>query len=161
MKEVVFTRIDDRLIHGQVMTRWLQHSQASEVVISDSKAAKDLFMASIMKSSMPAKIKLSILETEETVKYLSEEQKGSSKKVFLLVKTPMELAALVKAGIRLDKVNLGGIGARKDRKLLYRNISISPEEEQALTELQELGCDIQIQVLPDDSPVKLKKIYHQ
>ncbi len=56
MKNIVWTRIDDRLIHGQVMTQWIQNASATEVVIVDDAVAKDSFLQMIMKSSMPAKI---------------------------------------------------------------------------------------------------------
>ena len=55
MKNIVWTRIDDRLIHGQVMTQWIQHADANEVVIIDDGVAKDAFIQMIMKSSVPAK----------------------------------------------------------------------------------------------------------
>ena len=49
MKDIVWTRIDDRLIHGQVMTQWIQHCGANEVVIVDDGVAKDTFIQMVMK----------------------------------------------------------------------------------------------------------------
>lgn len=156
MKEIVFTRIDDRLIHGQVMTAWLQLSKASEVVISDDKSAKDSFMTMIMKGSMPAKIGLKVLSTEEAANYLNSEEKTG--KVFLLVKTPMELEKLSEKGVKIPSVCVGGMGAKAGREVLYRNISANEEERQALKALTQNGMDVFIQVLSEDTPMKLQDV---
>ena len=70
MKNIVWTRIDDRLIHGQVMTQWIQHADANEVVIIDDGVAKDAFIQMIMKSSVPAKINLEIFNVADGIDYL-------------------------------------------------------------------------------------------
>ena len=49
MKHIVYARVDDRLVHGQVMTAWVLHTRASKVIIVDDKAARDSFMKMIMK----------------------------------------------------------------------------------------------------------------
>ena len=61
MKHIVWTRIDDRLIHGQVMTQWIQYTEANEVLIIDDGVAKDSFLQMVMKSSVPGKISLKVL----------------------------------------------------------------------------------------------------
>ena len=61
MKNIVYARVDDRLVHGQVMTAWVLHTKASKVIIVDDKAAKDSFMKMIMKSAMPSSLELEVL----------------------------------------------------------------------------------------------------
>lgn len=156
MKNIVFTRIDDRLIHGQVMTAWVQYTGATEVVVVDNGVAKDMFMSSIMKSSMPAKIKLTILSIEDAGGYLKGEAKNE--KIFILVKTPMVIVSLVQAGVLIPAVGIGGMGARVDRQQLYRNISANEEERAALKQLEGLGAKVFIQVITDDQAIELKKV---
>lgn len=156
MKNIVFTRIDDRLIHGQVMTAWVQYTGATEVVVVDDGVAKDMFMSSIMKSSMPAKIKLTILSIKDAGSYLQGEAKNE--KIFILVKTPMVIVSLIQAGVAISTVGIGGMGARTDRQQLYRNISANDEERSALKELAGLGTNVFIQVITDDQPIELKKV---
>lgn len=157
MKKIVFTRIDDRLIHGQVMTAWLQLSKATEVVISDDKVAADTFMSMIMKGSMPANIGLKVLSTKDAVAYLNSSD-GADSQVFLLVKTPMELEKLVAEGVEIPRVCVGGMGAKAGREVLYRNISASTEEKESLKNLADKDIDVFIQVLSEDSPTKLQDV---
>ncbi len=156
MKNIVFTRIDDRLIHGQVMTGWIQYTAADEVLVVDDKVAKDVFMKNIMMASMPAKIKLTILNISDAVKYLSKE--SEKEKIFLLVKTPLVLTELIEKGINLKQVGVGGIGAKANRTKLYRNIAASEDERAALKKMLDMGVDVFIQVIPDNEPVKLSSV---
>jgi len=156
MKNIVFTRVDDRLIHGQVMTGWIQYTGASKVVVVDDKVAKDMFMASIMQASMPAKIKLKILGVDDAVTYLQKD--ADAEKLFLLVKTPIVLAELLKKGVEIKQIGVGGMGAKSDRTKLYRNIAASEDERTILKEMLEQGIDVFIQVIPDSDRVDLKSV---
>ena len=155
MKNIVWTRIDDRLIHGQVMTQWIQHASAQEVVIVDDGVAKDSFIQMIMKSSVPAKISLQIFSVKDAVDYLKGEDKG--KREFLLVKTPGVLVALADAGVQFDSVNVGGIGAKAGRSTLYKNISTSPDENKDLRTLIDKGIKVFFRVVQSDSEEDVAK----
>ena len=89
MKHIVWTRIDDRLIHGQVMTQWIQYTEANEVLIIDDGVAKDSFLQMVMKSSVPGKISLKVLSVKDAIGYLNED--GKHEKIIILVKTPVVL----------------------------------------------------------------------
>ena len=67
MKNIVYARVDDRLVHGQVMTAWVLHTKASKVIIVDDKAAKDSFMKMIMKSAMPSSLELEVLSVSSAI----------------------------------------------------------------------------------------------
>ena len=71
MGEIVLARIDDRLIHGQVMTAWLQFTGGNHIVIVDDATAGDEFTKSIMSMAVPNGIKLSILTVEDGAKLLA------------------------------------------------------------------------------------------
>ena len=155
MKNIVWTRIDDRLIHGQVMTQCIQHADANEVVIIDDGVAKDAFIQMIMKSSVPAKINLEIFNVADGIDYLKGEDDG--KKILVLVKTPGVLVALADAGVKLESVNVGGIGAKAGRKTLYKNISTSEAENQDLRNLIDKGIKVFFRVVVSDSEELVEK----
>ena len=146
MKNIVWTRIDDRLIHGQVMTQWIQQASANEVVIVDDGVAKDAFIQMIMKSSVPAKISLKIFNMTDAIEYLNGDDDG--KRVFLLVKTPKTLVTLTDVGVHLDMVNVGGIG---------KNISTSDEENKELRNLIDKGIKVFFRVVVTDSEEDVAK----
>ena len=152
---IVLARIDDRLIHGQVMTSWLNYTGAGKIVVIDDATAKDSFLSMIIKTLVPANIKTEVTTLEKSVEVVAALPKNE--KVILLSKTLEAYVNLVKNGIALEKINIGGMGARPGRKTLYRNISASEEEMNQLKELTELGLAVEIQMVAEDTAINVKK----
>ena len=109
----------------------------------------------IMKSSVPAKINLEIFNVADGINYLKGEDDG--KKILILVKTPGVLVALADAGVKLESVNVGGIGAKAGRKTLYKNISTSEAENQDLRNLIDKGIKVFFRVVVSDSEELVEK----
>lgn len=152
---IVLARIDDRLIHGQVMTSWLNYTGAGKIVVIDDATAKDSFLSMIIKTLVPANIKTEVTTLEKSVEVVAALPKNE--KVILLSKTPEAYVNLVKNGIALEKINIGGMGARPGRKTLYRNISASEEEMNQLKGLTDLGLAVEIQMVAEDTAINVKK----
>lgn len=147
MGQIVLARIDDRLIHGQVMTAWLQFTGGNHIVIVDDGTAGDEFTKAIMSMAVPSGIKLDILTVADGARLLLEDT--SADKIIILVKEPQTYKKLLELGVPLTEVIIGGMGARKDRKTFYKNISASEEEIQTFRDLIGQGVKVKIHVIPD------------
>lgn len=154
---IQFIRIDDRLIHGQVVTAWIKNYQAKNVLIVDDGVAKDEFLQSVLKMAAPSGIKLFIRGTEDLEKTV-EQFEASEKNTVVLLKTPQTAKKLFDAGVKLRELNVGGMGANRYRKGLYKNISASDEELQVLTELEEEGVKVYFRTVPADREVLLNSV---
>ncbi|MGC3953741.1 MAG: PTS sugar transporter subunit IIB [Propionicimonas sp.] len=152
MKDLVLTRIDDRLIHGQVMTAWIKNTNATQVVIVDDATAADDYMIDVLEMAVPDGIAIGIFNRDEGVEFFSE---GLDAPTILLVKGPEVLLHLVENGIPLEGVDVGGMGARTDRSVLYKNISVSDQERSQFRALLAKGVDVFVQVMPQDRPVNI------
>ncbi|WP_315080251.1 PTS sugar transporter subunit IIB [uncultured Clostridium sp.] len=156
MLNIVLTRIDDRLIHGQVATAWSKITKATKIIVVDDAVAQDSFMEMVLKSAAPSSIKVEIYGVSDAVNALNKDDDGE--RVIVLVKTPMVVLDLVKAGVGIKELNLGGMGAKQGRKQFYKNISVSDEEKEAFKELTELGVNVFVQIVPDAKQIPLDKI---
>ncbi|RGY82341.1 PTS system mannose/fructose/N-acetylgalactosamine-transporter subunit IIB [Dorea sp. AM58-8] len=152
MQNLVLTRIDDRLIHGQVMTAWIKNRKANQVVIVDDDVANDEYMIDVLEMAIPEEIAIGIFTKEDGVLFFSQ---GLDEPTILLVKGPEALNYLVDHGIVIDEVDVGGMGARNDRSVLYKNISTSPSENEEFKQLLEKNVNVFIQVMPQDKPVSI------
>lgn len=158
MSKVVLARIDDRLIHGQVMTSWLNFTGANKIIVVDDETAADSFMKMIVTSCAPSNVKTVVYTKAEAVKYFnSNEYTDSEDKIIILAKDPETYLTLSETGI-IAKINLGGMGSRQGRTTLYKNISASPEEKKAFVELLQKGIEISIQIVAEDNKIDIKKI---
>lgn len=155
MKQIVFARIDDRLIHGQVMTAWLKQCDANEVVIIDNELCKDTFVVMMMKSLIPSTISLKVFNDADAASYLKEDGKGE--KILILVKTPQAVLMLMNNGITLEYLNIGGMGMKAGRRKLYKNIAASDEERGVFRELLNRELVMKVQVVPTEKAEDLGK----
>ena len=156
MSEIVLTRIDDRLIHGQVMTAWVKKTRANQILIIDEEVAKDDFMSEILKMSAPSGIDIVVAGLEEAVTFLKT-QEAENKRLIILVKAPVTIDALVEKGVAIDKLVVGGMGAKANRRVLYKNISASDEERATFKKLIDQGIPVVIHIIPDQKETDLSK----
>lgn len=152
MQNLVLTRIDDRLIHGQVMTAWIKNKHADQVVIVDDGTAADEYMIEVLEMAIPEEIAIGIFTKEEGVEFFSQ---GLDAPTILLVKGPEALLYLVQHGIDIDEIDVGGMGARANRSVLYKNISTSEDENACFKALIDHGVNVFVQVMPQDKPVSI------
>ncbi len=157
MKNIVLCRIDDRLIHGQVVTSWVKQTSGNKIIIVDDALTKDVFMQKILKAAAPPDVKVEVLNTDDATDVLKEEP-ASGEKIIILVKTPQALEKLIEGGVELPKIILGGMGAKEGRKKFNRNVSASSEEVDSMKRILEGGTEIYYQLVPTEAAVNVSKL---
>ena len=146
---VKMIRIDDRLIHGQIVAAWAKSLSIKRIWIVDDGVAKDTFITNVMKMVAPPDTELSITGSDEVGRLLPELD-GSDKNTLILVKYPKVAKLLFDSGVLLRELNVGGMGANAERRKLFKNISASEEERKTLIELKEEGVKVYFQVTPHE-----------
>ena len=106
MRNVVLARVDDRLIHGEVVTAWTPTFKANKIIIIDDEVAKDTFNVRVVKALAPAGTKVIVYNVEKAAEKLMV-QGVPGERLLLLAKTPTTYNRLIKAGVPLKEVNLG------------------------------------------------------
>ncbi|SEJ46364.1 PTS system, mannose-specific IIB component [Propionispira arboris] len=157
MLNIVLTRIDDRLIHGQVVTAWSKTTKANRIIVVDDEVAQDEFMIKILQMAAPNAFKIGIHTIEVAAEILKGEDIGE--RVMVLVKTPKTVEALIEGGVDIKTLNLGGMGAVVGRKQLYRNISISEAEKECFKRLILRGIHVYVQIVPDASAKNIETLF--
>lgn len=155
MQNLVLTRIDDRLIHGQVMTKWLKSTGAQNVVIVDDKVAKNDFMINIFESAIPEDIGIGVFDKEDAVKFFSQPLEAPT---LILVKIPETLEYMIDHGIDIKDIDLGGMGAKNGRNTLYQYISTSSDEDKCFLRLLNKGINVYVQIVPQNEKVPIKPL---
>ena len=146
MNNLVFTRIDDRLIHGQVCAAWLKTlSNVQHILVIDDKTSKDPFMGEMFALLIPSNISIEIRSVEEATAILKA---GLPKPTMIIVKVPDTIKRLMDNGIEFTHLNIGGMGMSAGRKKLFQNISASDAEREIFKELVARGVKVEIQIIP-------------
>lgn len=153
MKNLSLVRIDDRLIHGQVMMSWVKTTKAKRIIIVDNKVVMDEFMKLIIKMAAPFGIEVDVYSEEEAIGELKREL---SVPAILLVKTPVVINNLLSNGIEFNKINIGGMGMSEGRSTLFRNIAATKEECEIFKYFIERGIEVKIQIVPTEKEYDIK-----
>ncbi len=153
MKNIVLTRIDDRLLHGQVVLSWIPYLKANEVIIIDDEYANDDFMNLLIESAAPDNVKVHIFTVLDAIDYLKEEDEGS--RVLVLLKNLEYIKNLLDQNIKLNKVNVGNLGSSIVRKKYYNSVYLS-EDELSLLKKARKQIEIEIKMLPNDRALTLE-----
>lgn len=157
MKRILVTRIDDRLIHGQVVTAWIKIQPINEILIIDDELSGNSLMSRIYTAAAPMGVKVLLKSRRDAAAFLKEDaEKGEN--IMILSKVPQVLEALLEEGIVLEKIILGGMGAKHGRKTFNRNISASPEEVECFKRIVGRGTPIWYQMVPNDKPVNVESL---
>lgn len=157
MKEIKFARVDHRLIHGQVITKWMKLIQANKIVIIDDSLGKDPFMADIYRMAAPAGVEVEILDTLQSVEKFNN---GTFKndKVFLLFRNIQMVKNAVENGLQLSSLQLGGIPYEKGKTKVVSAVSLLPQEVDFLESLNNSGVEVVAQIVPEESSVSFAEI---
>ena len=156
MKNIVLVRIDDRLIHGQIVTQWSRLYSPTEIMVVDDETCRDSFMTEVLLMAVPKEFKAVVADVDRAAEYLLQE--AGEERILMLVKVPETVEALVDRGVEIRALNVGGMCKRAGRSTLYRNISSSPAENETLLRLQKRGVRVYVQVVPEDKEMEIDKV---
>ena len=150
---ISFVRIDDRMIHGQTVTRWALERPCDGIIAVNDAAATNPVLKAAYKGAAPDK-KIFIW-TMDHFKEVSQKVLKSDTRYFLITKNPLDMKAiLVDFGFVPSDVKTVIVGPCNDRPgtvKLGNNQSIAAEEAQAFEDMPKAGDDVQFSLLPDVS----------
>ncbi len=150
-------RVDDRLIHGQVVAVWLRAVGADRIVIVDDKTAQNEFLRDVLVLAAPQGTPVEVYGLTEGAARVAE-LASSPTSAFLLMRTPVTALRLRELGVQFDMLNVGGLGAGPGRRPLYKNISATDEELAAMRTLEEMGTKVELRIVADDHGVPFASV---
>jgi len=150
-------RIDDRLIHGQVVAVWCRHQPFTRIVIVDDDVAADPFLQEVLRLAAPAGLPVDVFSVEQALTALGAEE-PSRATTMVLVRSPQTAKRLYDGGVRFPALNVGGIGSGPGRRTIFKNIAASDEEIAILKELADQGVSITLLTVPGEKAKGLAEV---
>ncbi len=152
---IILYRVDDRLVHGQVVEGWVPALGAEELAVVSDEIAGDEMRRAIMRFATPEEVDLKIMTVDEASAYLPGAS-SSEKKVLLLLPGLAEAVALTGKGLKIPELNIGGMHYSAGKNFsIGKAIFLSDEDCAALKALSSAGIKIEGRGVPTDSPVNL------
>jgi PTS system mannose-specific IIB component/fructoselysine and glucoselysine-specific PTS system IIB component len=150
-------RIDDRLIHGQVVVGWGQPMDLGFIVLVDDEVAASDWEQELYRMGVPPEMDVFFEDVESAVGNLSRYEHDARHGI-LLTGDIDTMARLVSATGRIPAVNIGGIHHRPGRAQRLRYVFLTPEEERELRALASQGVAVSAQDVPAARPIPLGEL---
>jgi mannose/fructose/N-acetylgalactosamine-specific phosphotransferase system component IIB len=154
---LVMVRIDDRLIHGQVVLGWGPVIKPDRILLCSDEVASVEWQRTIYLSAVPVNIKASVLTLKDTISALKNNEFGNER-VLLLVDTPQSVVFLVDNQIIIDKVNVGGMHFKPGKNQISPFIFVDNSDIVEFKNLHQRGIYIEGRDVPTRTPVDIAKI---
>jgi len=148
--KIVLARIDDRFIHGQVLTRWIKTNAADRIIVVSDEVAVDEMRKTLILSVAPSNVKASAVSISKMTKAFHSPRYHDTT-AMLLFESPSDIVALVEAGVPIETVNVGGMRFANDRQQITKSVSVTKKDIDAFEKLHELGVKLELRQLPSDS----------
>ena len=149
---ITFVRVDDRIIHGQIVTRWSKEFPCDGIVAVNDKAATTAVLKKSFEASTDKKV---FIWTAEEFRQKCQKVKDSPKHYFLITKNPCDMKRILVdekfVPNDVKRVVVGPCNDRPGAVKLGNNQSITPEEAQALEDISKKGYDVVFALLKDNS----------
>lgn len=147
---IKLTRVDHRLLHGQVAFSWTKFLDANCILIASDSLMNDELKMNAMRMAKPTGVKLVMKNIEDSIQAIKS---GVTDKynLFIIVEAIEDVYRLAQACSSIREINLGGMKAREDRHQIAKAVFISSHDEILLQELCDKGIDVFTQLVPGDS----------
>ena len=143
-------RVDDRLIHGQVVVAWGGQFQPSRIWVVDDASAADPWERDLLSTAAPGVEVRVMTVAEAAAQYASEA--AALGRAFLLVGSLKTALALVEGGAAIPSFTLGGLHYAAGKQKLNEYIYVGPEDRKYARALLERGVALIAQDLPATAP---------
>ncbi|NRY61913.1 PTS galactosamine transporter subunit IIB [Clostridium beijerinckii] len=144
---ILLTRIDNRLVHGQVGVTWTTTLGANLIIVADDEVAENTLQQQLMEvtaESSGAGVRFFTLQkTIDVIHKAAEHQK-----IFIVVKTPREVRKLIEGGVPIKEVNVGNMHFDKGKRQISKKVYVDDKDMEDLKAIKDMGIDIYIQDVP-------------
>lgn len=155
--EIVHARIDYRLIHGQVITKWLKQCGANRIIIIDDGLSKDTFLGQVYKMAAPTGVQVDIVSVKQAAN-LWASNKTVKGQIFILFKSVEMAKEAIDAGLNLSELQIGGLENTASRKVVHVGISMDKDDGEKLKSIQNKGTRVYFQTIPGEEIEELDQI---
>ena len=151
---LALVRIDDRLIHGQVVEGWIPYLAAELVLVVSDSASADEIALTLMRLALPESIELEVLPVAVAARHACFKP-SYPKRVLVIAPGPLEVLGLLERGAWFSRVNVGGLHYTAGRVQLGKAIFLSEEDKEALCRISGRGVKLEGRALPGEREIDL------
>ena len=158
--KIGLARIDDRLIHGQVATRWTKVTNVSRIIVVSDEVAADHVRSTLLKQVAPPGVTAHVVDVEKMIRVYNNPAYGRDR-VMLLFTNPTDVVRLVENGVNITSVNIGGMAFRQGKTQITNAVSVDEKDIEAFKKLDARGIELEVRKVSSDSRLKMMELINK
>ncbi len=147
---VKLIRVDDRLLHGQIICAWVPFIKADALVVASDEAAKDSLVSDIIEACGQTCLDVHVKSLEDAVKFVNGGR--TQERVILVVGDLKDAMKLYRAGLKFTSLNIGNIHHEDNGRKVTPSVIVNSEDESIIESFEGLGVEIDIRDVPASVP---------
>ena len=157
MPNIILTRIDNRLVHGQVATQWCGAIGANLILVANDEVAGNKMRQGLMDMAAPSYAAMRYWTIDKTCATI---HKANDKQmIFIVCETPTDVLRLVEGGVPIKKVNIGNMHMAEGKRQVAGAVAVDDKDVAAFAKLQELGAELEIRRVPSEPAESIEKLF--
>lgn len=157
MPNIVLTRIDNRLIHGQVATQWCGSVGANLLLVANDKVSEDTLRQGLMNMAAPGYAQTRFFSIAKTIRII--DKASDMQRIAIICETPQDVLKLVEGGVGICKVNIGNMHMAKGKRQVATSVAVDDLDVDTFRKLQQLGVELEIRRVPDLAVEDCNKLF--
>ena len=154
---ILLTRIDNRLIHGQVATQWNSTLGANLILVANDDVAGNKMRQNLMNMAAPTGVATRFFSLQKTIDVIHKA--SPTQHFFLVAENPSDVLTLVKGGVPIRKVNIGNMHMSEGKRQVATSVAVDDADVAAFKELQDLGVELEIRRVPSTPAEDINKLF--
>ncbi len=154
--EYILVRVDNRLIHGQILEAWLPFNKATCIVVVDDEVASDFFRETVIKMAVPREVEVLVFRIDEFARTYT--QLDASKKAIVLFSTIESAVKAYNLGFRFESLNIGNVYSENFRIRCAASILLSEKDISDIQSLTDMGATVECRCVPKDKPLDFRDV---
>jgi len=151
--DCVLVRIDNRLVHGQIIEAWIPFLKASRIIVVDDDVASDFFRVTVIKMAVPREVEVIIQSVEEFVR--DALSKGDDTRTIVLFSNIWDSLRAYALGFTFERLNIGNIYNEDCRQKLSACVLLGEHDLSSIRTLMQHGVNIEVRRVPRERPVNI------
>lgn len=152
--KIALARIDDRLIHGQVATRWTKETGVSRIIVVSDAVAADTVRKTLLKQVAPPGVTAHVVDVAKMIRVYNN-PKYAGERVMLLFTNPTDVLTLVENGVPITSVNIGGMAYQQGKTQVNNAVSIDEQDIKAFNALAARHIELEVRKVASDPKLNM------
>ena len=157
---IVHIRIDDRLIHGQVVAMWSSTLKIDRIMVANDKVAVDDMQKAVLRMAAPAGVRTSLISVEKAAENIKS-GKYDAERVLLVLKGPHDALGLIEHGMKIPAINVGNMAYKEGMLSVKAQINLTEQDLKDFKKLEELGVELTSVLVPDERKTNLMDLINK